>query len=97
MEPIEIDVSVEPIEIESADVPTIEIDVDTQLAEAEIDNIRIVRAGEIYDGSYDVVPLAFTETLLETSGKHMLYDVTVQEIPYFETSNESGGYTVIIG
>lgn len=51
----------------------------------------------IFDGSYDVTPLPFTETILETARKQMRENVTVQEIPYYETSNESGGYTVIIG
>lgn len=50
-----------------------------------------------YDGGYDVTPLPFTETILQTSGKTLARDVVVEEIPYFETSNESGGYTVIIG
>ena len=50
-----------------------------------------------YDGSYEVTPLAHTEQVLETTGKRMEGDVTVLEIPYYETSNESGGYTVNIG
>lgn len=56
-------------------------------------------AGEIpsYDGSYDVTPLPFTEILLETASKRMERDVTVREIPYYETTNDSGGYTVNIG
>lgn len=50
-----------------------------------------------YDGSYEVTPLAYTEQVLETTGKRMEGDVTVLEIPYYETTNESGGYTVNIG
>lgn len=50
-----------------------------------------------YDGSYDVTPLPGAETILETVGKRMTGDVTVGEIPYYETSNPQGGYTVIIG
>lgn len=50
-----------------------------------------------YDGSYEVTPLANTETILETAGRRMEDDVTVRKIPYYETTNESGGYTVIIG
>ncbi len=53
--------------------------------------------GPIYHGSYDVTPLAGTEVILETQGRRMTDDVTVREIPYFETTNEAGGYTVIIG
>ena len=50
-----------------------------------------------YDGSYVITPLPFAETILATSDKRMTGDVTVEEIPYYETTNDSGGYTVIIG
>ena len=50
-----------------------------------------------YDGAYEITPLPYTDTLMETSGKRMTDDVTVLAIPYYETTNESGGYTVIIG
>lgn len=52
---------------------------------------------DVYDGSYEVTPLAETEQVLETSGKRMGDDVVVRAIPYYETTNESGGYTVNIG
>ena len=52
---------------------------------------------ETYDGAYEVTPKAFDETVLETEHKLMQHDVTVLEIPYYETSNLSGGYTAIIG
>ena len=51
----------------------------------------------VYDGSFDVTPLPGAEVVLETAGMRMEDDVTVREIPYFETTNESGGYTVVIG
>lgn len=51
---------------------------------------------EIYDGEYLVIPKPFDEQTLETAGLKMKHDVTVREIPYYETSNESG-YTVYIG
>lgn len=51
----------------------------------------------IYDGDYDVVPLAFQETILSTKNKKLTDDILVQEIPYYETSNLSGGNTVFIG
>ena len=44
----------------------------------------------IYEGSYTVTPKAHTEQVLATDGKLMEDDVTVFEIPYFETSNLSG-------
>lgn len=51
----------------------------------------------IFDGPYIVTPMPDAEVVLETYGKRMSDNVTVEEIPYFETSNEAGGYTVIIG
>lgn len=50
----------------------------------------------IYDGDYDVTPQAEEQMVLKTKGKKMARDVVVKEIPYFETSNSSGGYTVYI-
>lgn len=50
-----------------------------------------------YDGSYEVTPLVATESILQTNQKKMEDDVVVLPIPYYETTNESGGYTVIIG
>ncbi len=51
----------------------------------------------VYRGRLDVTPLAKVETVLPVSGLQMPGDVVVREIPFFETSNESGGKTVIIG
>lgn len=51
---------------------------------------------ESYSGDYEVTPSATEDTVLETKGKHMNDDVTVLKIPMWETSNESGGYTVYI-
>lgn len=50
----------------------------------------------IYEGDYIVTPRAHEEVILETSDKLLTDDVTVLEIPYYETSNVSG-YTVYIG
>jgi len=51
----------------------------------------------LYDGQYEVTPEAYSEIELETRGKRMGQNVLVHEIPYYETTNPSGGYTVIIG
>lgn len=48
-----------------------------------------------YDGPYEVTPTA-EEQVLGTSRHLMREDVTVHEVPYHETTNESGGYTVSI-
>lgn len=49
-----------------------------------------------YDGEYEVIPKAFQDTTLETSGKVLTQNVHVTEIPYWETSNPTGE-TVYIG
>lgn len=49
-----------------------------------------------YTGDYEVNPAAYDQSL-ETKGLRMKDDIIVNQIPYYETTNESGGYTVIIG
>lgn len=49
-----------------------------------------------YTGSYEVTPKA-SEQSLKTKDRHLTDDVTVKAIPFFETSNNSGGNTVYIG
>lgn len=51
---------------------------------------------EPYMGPYEATPKV-TEQVLATKNKRMVDDVTIYEIPYHETSNQSGGYTAIIG
>lgn len=48
-----------------------------------------------YEGTYEVTPTA-TEQTLGTMNRLLRRDVTVHKVPYFETSNESGGVTVSI-
>lgn len=64
--------------------------VDDGFANITVDNIYGV-AGEYdyYRGEYIVTPKVVSQSL-ETKNKVMSDDVTVLEIPYFETSNESG-------
>lgn len=50
----------------------------------------------IYEGEYIVIPLAWEEQTLPTAARIMTQDVVVREIPYYEVSNTSGGYTVNI-
>ena len=49
-----------------------------------------------YEGSYSVTP-AVEEQTLETKEKLMTDNVTIQEIPYYDTSNNAGGTTAYIG
>lgn len=53
-------------------------------------------ASPIYEGDYNVLPLAFQETVLQTKNKKLVNDIVIKEIPYYETSNPSGGNTVYI-
>ena len=59
---------------------------------------EIVPIGDIpaYTGTYNVDP-KFTAQKLETNGKKMLDDVTVEAIEVQRVSNTSGGRTVYIG
>ena len=73
--------------------------VTTTLSTAEPIDIEahdyIYIGGETYHGAYEVIP--DTEVhILPTANKTMEGDVTVREIPYYETSNVQGT-TVYIG
>lgn len=54
------------------------------------------RVNEVYEGPYYVVPRAYDDIVLDTQDKLMTEDVTVSAVPYYETSNLSGGFTVYI-
>lgn len=43
-----------------------------------------------YDGSYDIIPKAYQDQILETADKLMVKNVIVHKVPYVETHNESG-------
>ena len=49
-----------------------------------------------YEGSYEIRPEVFEQAML-TKGKLMLEDVKIQEIPYQEVTNQTGGQTATIG
>ena len=51
---------------------------------------------EYYEGEYDVTPTVDAQSI-PTAKKFMKDDVTVKEIPYFVTGNNSGGDTAYIG
>ena len=51
---------------------------------------------ENYEGGYRVIPQTVDQTL-DTSMKFLNSDVTVEEIPYAEVSNLSGGHTATSG
>lgn len=53
--------------------------------------------GEKYEGAYVVVPRVEETQRLATRNKTLFDDVTVEEIPIFEVSNDCGGKTLTIG
>ena len=48
-----------------------------------------------YTGPYEVTPKVESQSL-STADKHMVHDVTIEPIPYYEVSNQNGK-TIIIG
>ena len=69
----------------------------TILGDIKIGTVEIVRrAFPNYEGEYEATP-KIEEQILPTKNKSMLDNFVIHEIPYFETSNPSGGYTAIIG
>lgn len=59
--------------------------------------VSITKEYDIYDGDYKIVPGTFGEQVLPTSNRVLKEDVVVKEIPFYETSNDSGGITAYIG
>jgi hypothetical protein len=51
---------------------------------------------ENYTGTYVVTPKAFDDQTLDTSGKIMTDDLTINKVPFYETSNTAGGKTSYI-
>ena len=51
----------------------------------------------LYEGTYEAIPMANFDQVLHTARKILQEDIVIEKIPYYETSNDAGGYTVIIG
>ena len=51
---------------------------------------------DTYEGITNVTPKPYEAQILQTKDKRVLEDITVEKIPYFETSNDTGT-TVFIG
>ena len=62
----------------------------TSVLDGVLDKILIVHDAEVYTGPYTVTPTAWNEQVLVTEGLLMTDDVTVREVPYYETSNQYG-------
>lgn len=65
----------------------------------EVDGLQIVTNSDLppYSGEYTVDALFTAPVKLETKGKRMIDDVTINQIDMITVANESGGNTVIIG
>lgn len=69
-----------------------------QSATLRAEGVRVVHDSPFpdYAGATDVVPATRPQTL-PTADTVLRADVTVREIPFYKTTNPSGGYTAIIG
>ncbi len=82
-QPTAYDVTVEDnsYNVEITDDPSVATDVD----------VAILHPYESdYEGEYTVTPKVQQSTVLPTTGKTLADDVTVLEIPYYETTGEHG-------
>lgn len=72
--------------------------IQVRVAQQSAVSVRIAGAVSApeYSGPYDITPL-FTAQVLPTAKKLMQKDVTIRKIPQYEVSNDSSGYTLIIG
>ena len=77
----------------------LEIHIPLKIKEENIIKLKIAEGGggiyPVYTGEVEVEPKTVSQTL-ETANKTVLSDISVLEIPYFETSNPKGT-TAIIG
>lgn len=67
-----------------------------QEIEVKQDSIINVNPAPPYEGEYNVTP-KFEAQTLPTAEKLLAKDVIIEEIPYAEVTNNSGGTTVTIG
>lgn len=63
--------------------------VDYSLGLATAINVSVMPVAT-YDGDYIIIPKAEEEQVMATNGLMMTDDVTIREVPYFETSNLTG-------
>ena len=64
---------------------------------AYLERYPLVPEDYLYDGEYRITPLPLVEQILQTSQTLLEQNIVVEPIPYAQTSNSAGGYTVIIG
>ena len=93
--PLVVDLEVESDQVEF----DLEIENDIFEFDLEADQTIVINkiGGDAYEGPYEVTPRAHNETILETRNKLMADNVTVLEIPYWETTNPDGKTVYIAG
>lgn len=58
---------------------------------------QTIIGAELYEGAYTVHSAAHEAQELPTANKYLVKNITVEKIPYYETSNMSDGITIYIG
>ena len=61
------------------------------------DSVIIGEDYEVYTGETDITPRLQERQVLETTGKLLQDDITVEEVPVYAVTNPSGGLTYYIG
>lgn len=89
------------IEVKNAQKQNIEVPVKNAPAQEvgikqDVILVPVYKDAPLYEGDYEVTPKVI-EQRLPTAKKLLTEDIKIKEIPYFETSNTSGGHTVFIG
>ena len=56
---------------------------------------KVLPEGDVISGPYSVVPKVNAQ-MLNTADKYMAKDVSVEAVPFYSVSNQSGGNTVYI-
>ena len=93
-----------PIRLNAREVPflrvseqdSVNLRVRMESVSAHLGSELIAISANPYSGSYYVVPKAEEAVILPTANKTLVHDVTVAKVPYYETSNLSGGLTAYI-
>ncbi len=75
----------------SGDAVSVPVSVDDAEASLSADSVIVIHVVPTpYEGEYEVTPKARESVVLPTQHKTLTEDVTVQKVPYFETSNDHG-------
>lgn len=84
------DTAIYPVTVaESDQTYYINMQLDESIDIAMAESIQIINS-QTYQGDYTVIPKAREEVILPTKDLVMTDDVTVNKVPYFETSNLTG-------